>query len=143
MARIRYLASYRDVSYGIDREGEVFESLAEAQTALYERYATHAARQLRIVRPTGEVEEQFFPAVTPEARLMLWRLDPQDQVDVADLPTQEIDANEYMSNLCDRVVWIGRRHAVRVGMPSDFVEVERRRKGADVREAGSVVVTDA
>jgi hypothetical protein len=141
MARIKWLGSFRDVTYGIDRDGEVFESIAEAKAALFERYATHGARQLRIVRPDGNVEEQFFPAVTPEARIMLWHLDPSDQVQTDDLPTQEIEVREYMSNLADRVVWIGRRHAVRFGTPAEYVVVEALRKGQDVREAGSIVVT--
>lgn len=145
MARkLRYIGSFRDVSYGVDYDGELFESIADAEAALYERYATHGRRQLRRVETDGEVVEQFYPAVTPEAHILLWPL-PTPTTLEALAAEREKDEPDVPSGLLmeDRAtihVWIGRRNAARHGTPEEHEDVERIRKGADVREAGSIVV---
>jgi hypothetical protein len=147
MARLRYIGSFRDVSYGADFDGELFESIVDAKRALEDRYIANGGRTLRYLATTGEEDWHFYPAVTPEAYILLWPLPEPTTQDALDEAREAGDYDRLpngavlMEDHAEIVVWIGRRHAVRHGSPEQHEEVERIRKGADVREAGSIVVT--
>lgn len=147
MARnLRYIGSFRDVNYGVDMDGELFESIAQAKRALLDRYTANGGRQLDRLNTDGTVERSLYPAVTPEAHILLWPLPEEEQVTADQLRELApewggIRGKLIMEDRAAVVVWIGRRHAVRHGSRDEHDEVERIRKGADVREAGSIVVT--
>ena len=148
MARkLRYIGSFRDVSYGVDYDGELFESIADAKRALEERYVANGHRQLRYLATTGEEDWHFYPAVTPEAHILIWPLPEPITLDALEEAREAGDYDRLpdgavlMEGCAEIVVWIGRRHAVRHGSLDEHADVERLRKGADVREAGSIVVT--
>lgn len=141
MARnLRYIGSFRDVNYGVDMDGELFESIAQAKRALFDRYTANGGRQLERLNTDGTVERSLYPTVTPEAHILLWPLPEEDRVAAVDLPTQGIKGPALMEGRATIHVWIGRRNAARHGTPEEHEDVERIRKGADVREAGSIVV---
>lgn len=146
MARkLRFIGSFRDVNYGVDNDGELFHSIAEAKRSLLDRYVSNGQRGVTTIDTEGRVTADFFPAVTPEAYFLLWPLPEDEQVTVEQLRELAPDWGGIRGGLImeDRAtihVWIGRRNAARHGTPEEHEDVERIRKGADVREAGSIVV---
>ncbi|MET0725777.1 MAG: hypothetical protein ABWY36_05450, partial [Leifsonia sp.] len=131
-------------------DGELFRTLDDAAAALEARHRSGHWQESPVLRANGIVQDVLFPTVTNEAYILLWALIPEDQLtprqladDYFESREPHIDPGYYFPDMADRVVWIGARQGVRVGTLEQFHEQCRRRSAQDVREAGSVVVTDA
>lgn len=143
-----WIGSLNDPAYGIDDVGEMFYTIADAEAALLSRHRD-STEMHPLFRPTGDYRQEPFGVLTDEAFILLWQLDEDDRLTDNALSTrtyldqQPLDVRSYMAPRATHVVWIGARQAVRRGSIEQFEEQQARRKRQDVREAGSVVVTDA
>jgi hypothetical protein len=146
---MRYIGSFADISYGIDSEGELFETAKDAVNALFHRHRDGHWSGSVVHYLNGETKTNLFPTVTNDAYLYLWRLDPEDRLTMDELwslfesgEAPPFSLADYSEAEPDMVVWIGARQAVRHGKLEAFDEQRRVRGRQDAREAGSVVVTD-
>lgn len=146
---VTYLGSLYDPSYGIDSQGVLFCTLQDAVAALSAWHEKGDGwKAFPVLRPDGRREEFVPPILTSEARILLWTLGEYDRTYeplVAKVAEEygAIDHVAYMALPADHAVWVGARHAIRHGSIAQFEEQRELRTLQDVREAGSVVVTDA
>lgn len=145
---ITYLGSMRDSSFGIDDECEVFITQRDAMAALEARHrSSDWFAGFPALRPNGEQVTLTPGQLTNEAHIYLWALDEIDRTYAPLLPKHHeqwpINVSDYIQNCPEYVVWVGARQAVRIGSFDEFEEQRLLRAQQDVREAGSVVVTDA
>lgn len=146
---VTYLGALYDPAYGIDAEGVLFCTQQDAVATLYGwLHGGDGWREFEVLRPDGRTEVFVPPALTGEARILLWQLGELDRTYaplVAKVGAEHghIDHVAYMALPATHAVWVGDRGAVRHGVIAQFEEQYEHRTLRDVREAGSVVVTDA
>jgi len=142
-----WVGSINDPSYGIDDRGEMFHTIADATAALHARHRNPTDVH-PVIRGNGTYEVEPFGTLTDEAFILLWPIDENYQATEAllrewDRQDVGFDPREWMEPRASRVVWVGARQAIRHGSYAEWEQQSARRKRQDVREAGSVVVTDA
>ena len=143
---LKYLGSFRDVNHSPDRDGELFATLKDAALALEQRHRNTDWADHAVQRTVG-LRFESYPMTTNDAAIFLWLL-PEDRhyypgVAADIFEERPLDTHKIMAGKATHVVWVGTRQAIRVGTPEEYEAQMRERKGRDVREAGSVVVTDA
>lgn len=146
--RHAYIGAFHDTNFGIDDECEVFRTIADAMAALTARHRSDGWQELPVRRTDGSHHEVLFPQLTNDAYILLWRIDPEDQMTTGELryvadKDHPLDPKDYVAGEADKVVWVGARGAIREGSLAEFNAQRAERNRQDVREAGSVVVTDA
>lgn len=145
---LAWIGSLNDPAFGVDDEGEMFYTIADATAALHARHRGTNGESHPVIRPTGTYQHEHFGTLTDEAFILLWRVPEADRADESMLIVRHeegigLDARAIMAAKATHVVWIGARQAIRHGYAGEFEDQQARRKRQDVREAGSVVVTDA
>lgn len=143
---IAYIGAFADVSSGIDTEGELFRTIADAKAALEARHRSGGWVSLPVTREDGWVHEEIFTPLTNEAHIMLWRFDPVSLIGFQQAHEHgtppPATLKDWQEHTPDVVVWVGARQGIRHGSLAQFEAQQRERNRQAVREAGSVVVTD-
>ena len=142
MARLKVIGRLVDPNYGEDLEGELFESYADAADKLKERYRRGHWVECEKVSPDGELTRAYYPAITPEARLDLWRLPEYlwyTRSQLLSLKEVPFHVSEFSDYDPDRIAWIGSRGGSPVRTSSEYNEQRERRVAIEVEAAGSVM----
>lgn len=136
--KIRWAGEFADPNYGRGDVPEVFSTLADARASLEARYDIGHHYPIDLAFLDGTTKRSLMPAVTPEAVLTLWKIDPPVKFgEIAEAFPNGIDTSE--AGTAQHIVALARRRRAVIREAGEHARIESERKRREAKPLSAVI----